>query len=114
MIVITQIEQELELTVDPTTEVINIEVNEIVSPTVIVVEISENVIINIGGTTITPYATFDFVKKGFGNPGIIPGAEGDVYQGWVSDGVYCPYAIYDGSGALDNPASFEIITTIEI
>lgn len=69
---------------------------------------------NLGSTAINPYATFDFVKKGFGNAGIIPGAAGDVYQGWVSDGVYCPHAIYDGSGALDNPASFEIITTIEI
>lgn len=61
---------------------------------------------------ITPYATFQFLRKGFGNTGAI-GEAGDIYQGWVSDGVYCPFAVYDGSGSLDNPASFEIKTTIE-
>ncbi len=65
----------------------------------------------IGGATI-PYATFQFVRKGFGNSGS-PGEAGDIYQGWVSEGVYCPIAIYDGSGDLDNSASFNIVTTQE-
>ena len=61
----------------------------------------------------TPYATFQFLRKGWGNSGAI-GQAGDVYQGWVSDGVYCPFAVYDGIGDLNNPASFNIVSTIEI
>jgi hypothetical protein len=64
-----------------------------------------------GVSNVNTYATFDFVKKGFGNLGTTPGAAGDIYQGWVSDGVYCPVARYDGSGPLDDPASFEIVVT---
>jgi len=67
----------------------------------------------LSGVTITPYATFQFLKKGFGNSGTTPGAEGDVYQGWVSEGVYSPHAVYNGSGDLDNPASFEHKQLIE-
>lgn len=73
---------------------------------------------NINVTTIeatipvTDYSMFDFVKKGFGNTDVI-GEAGDIYQGWVSEGVYCPIAIYDGSGDLDNSASFNIVTTQE-
>lgn len=64
------------------------------------------VIINTGGESIPPYGTFRFVKKGFGNSGTTPGAAGDIYEGWVSEGVYSTNSIYDGSGALDNPDSF--------
>lgn len=64
-------------------------------------------------SSIAAYATFVFVKKGFGNTGTTPGAEGDVYQGWVSDGVYSTHAVYDGSGPLDDPDSFEHKQLIE-
>jgi len=63
--------------------------------------------------SVIPFATFQFLRKGFGNTGAV-GEAGDIYQGWVSAGVFCPMAVYDGSGALDNPASFNIVTTHEI
>ncbi|WP_445454111.1 hypothetical protein [Flavobacterium sp. 25HG05S-40] len=66
-----------------------------------------------GSVVINPYTTFDFVKKGFGNAGIEPGAAGDVYQGWVSDGVYSIHSVYDGIGDIENPASFEHKQLIE-
>jgi hypothetical protein len=66
----------------------------------------------IAGATI-PFDTFQFVRKGYGNSGAI-GEAGDIYQGWVSDGVFCPFAVYDGSGPFDDSASFNIVTTNEI
>lgn len=56
---------------------------------------------------IVTYDVFVFVKKGFGNAGLIAGALGDVYQGWFSAGIYSIHAVYDGVGDLNNPASFD-------
>jgi hypothetical protein len=71
------------------------------------------VIINPGGNEpVLPYGVFRFIKKGFGNSGE-PGEEGDVYEGWVSENVYSPHAIYDGSGPLNDPESFEHKQLIE-
>ena len=66
----------------------------------------------VAGATI-PFATFQFVRKGYENSGAI-GEAGDIYQGWVSDGVFCPFAVYDGSGPFDDSASFNIVNVIEI
>ena len=63
-------------------------------------------IISPGSETSLPFATFKFVKKGFGNTGL-PGESGDIYEGWYDNTHFSEHAVYDGSGALDNPASFE-------
>lgn len=60
-----------------------------------------------------PYTNFQFKRKGYGNAGAI-GEAGDIYEGWVSEGVYCTFAVYDGSGDKDLPASFNLVTITEI
>jgi len=62
--------------------------------------------------SVLPYATFKFLKKGFGNVGE-PGESGDVYEGWVSAGIYCPHAVYSGTGLFDDSANFDLKTIIE-
>jgi len=61
---------------------------------------------------IKPYTDFRFVIKGFGNTSDNYEA-GDVFQGWVSDGVYSTHSVWDGTGALNDEASFDHKQTIE-
>lgn len=62
---------------------------------------------------INPFAEFKFVKKGFGNDDLVNFEANDVFEGWVASGIYSIHSVWDGTGALDDEASFEHKQTIE-
>lgn len=62
---------------------------------------------------INAFNEFKFVKKGFDNIDLINFEVGDIFEGWVSEGVYSIHSVWDGTGALNDEASFEHKQTIE-
>lgn len=60
----------------------------------------------------TLFGTFKFIRKGFGNTDVINNEIGDIFEGGISEGIYCPFAIWLG-GSLNDANNFNIVTTHE-
>jgi hypothetical protein len=66
---------------------------------------------NLSGDRIS-WSTFKLKKKGYGNT-LQENQIGDIFEGWISNGIYAEHAVWDGVGQLDNPNSFNIKTITE-
>ncbi|MFV8336436.1 hypothetical protein ACNQF7_10175 [Flavobacterium sp. RSP29] len=79
--------------------------------------IDEPVITEEGAATIkerTPYPTFKFIQKGYGNTNLKIDEIGDIFSGWSNDGTLrYPEAKWLG-GALNNSDNFKPLITIII
>lgn len=60
----------------------------------------------ISASALPAFQDFVFVKKGFNNV-LSFFEQGDIFQGWFADNIYSTHAVWDGVGAITNPASFE-------